>query len=153
MKTINRSPAFWLIIIFLSIALMLLLLGQALAIINYDLAVQLGLQESINEVGSYGVQVNRAFGAADTLVYIPLIAASITGLISRKRWSLLTTAAVMGISIYWATTIAFMLTFLENTPGYHLQPGLEYVFFLAIFILLGTWGLLYLIFRGETLIT
>ncbi|MCW8909171.1 MAG: hypothetical protein OQK76_00990 [Gammaproteobacteria bacterium] len=153
MKPTNRNPAYWIIIGYLSIALILLLLGQTTAIINYDFAVDLGLQENINEVGPFGIQVNRAFAAADTLVYIPLITASIIGLILRKRWSLLTTAAVMGISIYWATTITLMLTFLENTPGYHLQPGLEYVFFLATFILFGTWALLYLIFRGKTLIT
>ena len=153
MKTTNHKLAYWIIIGYLSIALILLLLGQTTAIINYDFAVDLGLQENINEVGAFGIQVNRAFAAADTLVYIPLIVASITGLVLKQRWSLLTTAAVMGISIYWATTISFMLIFLKNTPDHYLQPGLEYIFFLSTFILFGTWGLLYLIFRGEALIT
>ena len=149
----TRPFAFWIITGFLSLSLVLLLMGQTMAIINYDFAVQLGLQEDIKDVGSYGVQVNRAFGAGDTIVYIPLIAISIIGLFLRKRWSLLTAAAAMGISAYWATTIVFMLIFLPGTPGYALEPGVEYWFFMAAFIIFGVWGLLYLVFRGEKLIT
>ncbi len=149
----TRPFAFWIITGFLSLSLVLLLIGQTMAIINYDFAVQLGLQEDIKDVGSYGVQVNRAFGAGDTIVYIPLIVISIIGLILRKRWSLLTAAAAMGISAYWATTIVFMLIFLPGTPGYALDPGVEYWFLMAAFIIFGVWGLLYLVFRGEKLIT
>ena len=152
MKT-NRSIAFWLITGFLCISLLLLLAGQTMAIIDYELAVKFGLQESINQVGAFGIQVNRAFGAADTIIYIPLIAASIVGLILKKRWSLLTTAASMGISAYWATSVAFMLVFLKGTPGYHLHPGIEYWLLISAFIVSGIWGLLYLIFRGDNLLT
>ena len=149
MHDTKRSLAFWLIISFLSVALVLLLMGQTMALVDYDLAVQLGLQESVNEVGGYGIQVNRAFGAGDTIVYIPLIALSIIVLILRKRWSLLTAAAAMGISAYWATTIVSMLFFLPGAPGYSLEPGLEYWIFMAAFIIFGVWGLFYLVFRGE----
>lgn len=147
----TRPFAFWVITSFLSLSLVLLLMGQTMAIINYDFAVQLGLQEDIKDVGDFGVQVNRAFGVGDTIVYIPLIAISIIGLILRKRWSLLTAAAAMGISAYWATTIVFMLIFLPGTPGYFLEPGVEYWLFMAAFIIFGVWGLLYLVFRGEKL--
>ena len=148
----KRPFAYWVITVFLSISLVLLFMGQTMALIDYDFAVQLGLQESITDVSNFGVQVNRAFGAGDTIVYIPLIAISIIGLILRKRWSLLTTAAAMGISAYWATTILFMLIFLAGTPGYYLEPGLEYWFFMAAYIIFGVWGLLYLIFRGDSLL-
>ena len=153
MDDTKRCLAFWAITGFLSISLLLLLMGQTMALVNYDFAVQLGLQEDIKEVGSFGVQVNRAFGAGDTLVYIPLIAISIIGLLLRKRWSLLTTAAAMGVSAYWATTILFMLIFLEGTQGYYLKPGVEYWLFMAAFIIFGVWGLFYLTFRGDKLLT
>lgn len=152
MNDTKRCFAFWAITGFLSIALILLLMGQTMAVVDYDFAVQLGLQEDIKDVGSFGVQVNRAFGVGDTIVYIPLIAISIIGLLLRKRWSLLTTAAVMGVSAYWATTILFMLIFLEGVPGYYLQPGVEYWLFMAAFIIFGVWGLFYLIFRGDKLL-
>jgi hypothetical protein len=75
------------------------------------------------------------------------------GLILRKRWSLLTTAAVMAVSAYWATTILFMLVFLEAAPGYYLEPGMEYWLVIAAYIVFGVWGLLYLVFRGDGLLT
>jgi len=149
----KRNLAFWLITGFLLVSLVLLLIGQTTAIIDYDFAVRLGLQESINDVGAFGIQVNRAFAAADTIVYIPLIIVSITGLILKKTWSLLTTAASMGISTYWASTIAFMLIFLKGSPDYHLQPELGYWLFISAFIVFGIWGLLYLIFRSEKLLS
>ena len=152
MVAAKRPFAFWCVTGFLCIALVLLLMGQTMSLIDYELAVQLGLQEDITEVSMYGVQVNRAFGVGDTIIYVPLIALSIIGLVLKKRWSLITTAAVMGISAYWATTIVFMLMFLTGTPGYSLQPGMEYWFFMAVFIIFGIWGLLYLIFRGEELL-
>ena len=153
MQDHKRPFAFWVITAFMSVSLLLLFMGQTMALIDYDFAVQLGLQEDIKDVSNYGVQVNRAFGAGDTIVYIPLIAISIIGLLLRKRWSLLTTAAAMGVSAYWATTILFMLIFLEGTPGYYLEPGVEYWLFMAAFIIFGVWGLFYLIFRGDKLLT
>ena len=152
MEHAKRPVAFWLITSFLTVSMILLLMGQTMALVDYEFAVQLGLQEGITDVSEYGVQVNRAFGAGDTIVYIPLIATSIIGLILRKRWSLLTTAAVMGVSAYWATTIVFMLIFLSGTPGYALEPGMEYWLFMAAFIIFGVWGLIYLIIRGDKLL-
>ncbi len=152
MGNTKRPFAFWIIIGFLSISLILLLMGQTMAIINYDFAVEIGLQEDVKEVGKYGVALNRAFGAGDTIIYIPLIVFSISGLILKKRWSLLTTSAVMGVSVYWATTVVFMLSFLVGVPDYSLEPGYDYWLFLTAFITFGVWGLLYLVFRGEKLL-
>lgn len=151
MTRTKRPIAFWIIIVFFVLSLVMLLMGQTMAVFNYDFAVQLGLQESVEEVSEFGVQVNRAFGAGDTLIYIPLMAVSLIGLFLRKRWSLLTTAAVMGISAYWAITYILMLIFLKGVPGYSLVPGLEYWLAMAIYIIFGVWGLLYLIFRGDRL--
>ena len=152
MEHAKRPVAFWIITGFLTVSMILLLMGQTMALIDYDFAVQLGLQEGIKDVSSYGVQVNRAFGAGDTMVYIPLIALSLIGLMRGKRWSLLTTAAVMGVSAYWATTVVFMLVFLDGAPGYYLEPGIEYWLVMAAYIVFGVWGLLYLVFRGDNLL-
>ena len=144
--------AFWIIIVFLVASIILMLMGQTMAIFNYDLAVSLGLQESPEQVGEFGVQVNRAFGAGDTVVYIPLMIASLAGLWLKKRWSLLTTAAAIGVSAYWSVTVAFMLAFLPGVPDYSLRPGPEYWLFIGAYTVFGAWGLLYLIFRGEELL-
>lgn len=148
----NRPIAFWIIIVFFVLSLVMLLMGQTMAVFNYDFAVQLGLQESVEKISEFGVQVNRAFGTGDTIVYIPLMTVSLIGLFLRKRWSLLITAAVMGISVYWAIAVVFMLVFLRGVAGYNLVPGLEYWLSIAIYIIVGVWGLFYLIFRGDRLI-
>ena len=92
MQDSKRPIAFWVIVCFMSVSLVLLLMGQTMALVDYDFVVEFGLQEGVNDVSHYGVQVNRAFGVGDTIIYIPLIVFSIIGLILRKRWSLMTTA-------------------------------------------------------------
>ena len=71
MARTKRPVAFWFIILFLALSIVLLVLGQTISVLDYDLTVWIGLQESPAEVGAHGVQVNRAFGAGDTIVYIP----------------------------------------------------------------------------------
>lgn len=147
-----RPVAFWIFVIFLTLSTIAMLMGQTLAVFNYDLAVRLGLQESIDQVSGFGVQINRAFGASDTVVYVPLMVASLAGLFRRKRWSLLTTAAVVGISAYWSTTIVFAFLFLPAAPGYANVPGPEIWAFVGAHLAFGVWGLFYLLARGESLL-
>jgi len=148
----GRPVAFWILIVFLGLSIVLMLAGQTLSVFNYDLTVQLGLQESRAQVGDYGVQVNRAFGGGDTVVYVPLLIASLVGLWLRKRWSLVATAAVAGVSAYWSVTIAFVLLFLPGTPGYDYIPGPEIWLFVGAYAVFGVWALFYLMSRGEALI-
>lgn len=148
----RRPPAFWFIFVFLALSIVLLLLGQTMSVLDYDLTVRLGLQESPEQVGAHGVQVNRAFGAGDTVVYIPLMVASLAGLWLKKRWSLLTTAAVAGISAYWTATIGFMLAFLPGTTGYDYVPPPGIWLFVGAYMLFGVWCLVYLLVRGESLL-
>jgi len=153
MASAKRPISFWVIIVFLIVSIGLLLMGQTTAIFNYEFAVKLGLQEDVNEVSEFGLQINRAFGAGDTFVYIPLMAISLVGLFLKKRWSLVTAAAVMGISVYWATVVTFTLIFLRGVPNYNLVPGPEYWLFVGAYIIIGVYGVVYLIFRGDNLIS
>ncbi len=148
----NRSLAFWVVIAFLALSIPLLLAGQTLSLFDYDLTVRLGLQESRAHVGEFGVRVNQAFGAADTLVYVPLIVVSLIGLWRRRRWSLLTTAAVAGMSVYWTVTVGFMMVLLRGTPGYSYVPGIEIWLFVGAYLLFGLWCLACLIWRGDSML-
>jgi hypothetical protein len=129
-----------------------MLVGQTLSVFNYDLAVRMGLQEKPEEMTDFGVQVNRAFGAADTVVYIPLMVMSMIGLWLRRRWSLLITAAFFGASAYWTATVTFVLMFLPGVAGYSNVPGPEIWLFIGTYMVAGVLGLLYIVFRGEELI-
>jgi len=148
----KRPLAFWGICVFLVLSLIVLLIGQTTAIFAYEFAVSIGLQESVDAVSPFGVEVNRAFGVGDTVVYIPLMVLSLVGLIRRRRWALPVTAAVMGISAYWAVTMWSVLLFLKGVPGYTLAPGSAYWVFLGIFIAVGVWGVAYIATRGGRLV-
>lgn len=152
MRQSRRPLAVWVISTCLLLSLVLLLLGQTTAVFHYELAVSLGLQEPEQDVSRFGVQVNRAFGVGDTLVYIPLIIASLAGLLLKRRWSLVLLAAVMGISAYWPVTVAAMMLFLQGEPGYRLVPGAGYAIALGAFFLFGVWGIGYLLAKGHTLV-
>ena len=148
----KRPVAYWIICSFLALSVILFLLGQTTSLFAYDFAVRIGLQESVEEVSEFGVEVNRAFGAGDTLILIPLMIVSMVGLVLKKRWALLATAGAMGISAYWAVTVAAMFVFLPGAPGYQLVPGPEYWLFLGAHIAFGIWGLPYLALRGDRLL-
>jgi len=152
MTSAGRSPGFWIVIVFLAVSIVLMLVGQTLSVFNYDLAVSMGLQEKPEEMTDFGVQVNRAFGAADTVVYVPLMLISLVGLILRKHWSLLITAAFFGASAYWTATVTFILMFLPGVAGYSNVPGPEIWLFIGTYMVAGVLGLLYIVFRGEELI-
>lgn len=148
----RRPIAFWVIVIFHVLSAILLLIGQTTAMFAYEFAEKLGLQESLEEVTAFGIQMNRAFGAGDTFVYIPLIILALIGLFLRKRWALVINAAVMGISVYWTVTLTALMIFARVIPGYTLRPGPDYLVFLGSFVIFGVWGLLYLVFRGDRLL-
>ena len=147
----RRPIAFWGLCVFLVLGTALLLIGQTTAVFAYDVAVEMGLQESVEDVTEYGVEVNRAFGAGDTIVYIPLMLLALIGLARRRRWAIPVTAAVMGISMYWTVTVASMFGFLPGVAGYELTPGPEYWVFLGVFAGVGLWGIMYLSVRGDAL--
>ena len=46
----KQPMAFWVVIIVMSLSVILLLLGQTMAVFNYEFAVSLGLQEDVNEI-------------------------------------------------------------------------------------------------------
>lgn len=152
MADAGRPVTFWFIVLFLGASILLMLIGQTTAVFDYDLAVRLGLQESPTQVGAFGVEVNRGFGAGDTIVYIPLLVVSLAGLLLKRRWALVATAAVAGVSAYWAVTVSFILLFLPGVPGYSYVPGPEIWLFVGAYAVFGVWALLYLSLRGDALI-
>lgn len=151
MTNSRRTVGFWLIVLFLLYDLATMLMGQTASLFSYDFTVRLGLQESRELVGVYGVQVNRAFGLADTMVAIPLILISLAGLAARKRWALTTLSAFMGLTLYWPVTCAGMLIFLNGVPGFNLTPGLRYWTVFALHTAMAAWTLLYVTLRGNSL--
>ena len=153
MKNKERPFAFWFVMAFLVFDLLFFLIGQTGALFAYNFTVRMGLQESVQAVGEYGVQVNRSFGLADTVIAIPLILFSLAGLYKRKRWALTTLAAFIGITIYWPVFCAGLFFFLKGVPGYSLVAGVGYSIILLLHAVFGIWILGYLMFRGDDLVS
>jgi len=148
-----KSPAaFWAIVVFLALSTVLMLIAQTTPIFDYDLAVRLGFQNGADKITGFGVQVIRAFCVSDTLVFIPLTVLALIGLLLKKRWSLFATASVTGISIYWVVAYGFIVSYLNGMPGYHVVLGPFDWVIMGAYVIFGVWGLLYLIFRGESLV-
>ena len=108
---------YWIVIVLQLFSIVIFFLGQTLAVFDYDLTVQLGLQEDADEIGPALVQMNRAFGAADTVLYIPLLLSSLLGLVWHWRLpSIICTAASAGISSYWSL-VGIFIYFWESRTG------------------------------------
>jgi len=153
MRMSPRPAVFWVIVAFLIIDLFFFFVGQTASLLAYDFTVRWGLQESVEAVGEYGVQVNRSFGLADSLVGVPLIVLSLVGLLLGRRWSLTSLAAFMGLTLYWTTCTSGMLLFLPGVPGYNLAPGIGYWIVFAVHIAFALWTLFLIASRGETIIS
>ncbi len=153
MERFSRPAAFWVMSAFLVFAIGFILLGQTGALLDYGFTVRLGLQESSASVGEYGVQVNRAFGLADTLVYLPVLIGALAGLVLRRPWALTALAAAAGLSLYWPVCSTGLLVFLRGVPDFHLVPNPIYWVIFALFILFGLWMLWYVVTRGERLVS
>lgn len=120
-----------------AISVPVFLAGQTVSIFAYDWTVRMGLQESGAEIGESFVQVNRAYGVSDTILYIPLLTTSAYGLFRKQRWALICTAASAGIHSYWAFTHCFIFLFLSNSTAYTYQPDAGTWAFLIFFVSYG----------------
>jgi hypothetical protein len=132
------------ILIIGTILLAMLLLGQTMSLIHYEFSVLLGLQEAQSIVGEMGIAINKAFGAADTIMYIPILALGLVGIWRQKRWSIVAMSGALGITAYWPIVCLFLLFFAKGTPDFHFTRYTSYTIMLTLITLYGLWGLWYL---------
>jgi hypothetical protein len=118
------QAAYYTIACIQALSVVIFLLTQTMCTFAYDWTVRNGVQASEEEIGASLVQNNRAYGASDTILYIPILASSAYGLFSKKSWSLICTAASAGISSYWTLTVAFLMMFSSRyVEEYDYVPG------------------------------
>ncbi|MEW6352026.1 MAG: hypothetical protein AB1646_23495 [Thermodesulfobacteriota bacterium] len=153
MESSSRPAAFWVIAAFLVFTIAFMLVGQTCALFDYEFTVRLGLQESRDLIGEYGVQVNRAFGLSDTLVYLPALVAALVGLVRRRPWALTALAVAAGVSLYWPVCCAGLVTFPRGVPGFQFVVHPAYWVIFALYVLFALWILWYVITRGEKLVS
>ena len=140
----QRIIGFWVIMIIGILFIVILLLGQMMAFINYDFTVSIGLQESKDMVGEVGVAINKGFGVGDTIVYIPILLIGLIGLWRRKMWGVFAMFGALAITAYWPMVTLFFLLFAQDIPAFHFSDVCLYSTFLVPFTIYGLWGLWFL---------
>jgi len=138
--TVKRTTGFWLLIGFGILLIIIYLLGQTMALINYDFAVSIDLQEPVNEITEIGVAMNKGFGFGDTVFYIPLFVIGVVGLLKRSALGLFAMLGTMAITVYWPIVSLSTLFFAKGAPGWYFTDYTSYSILLSLIVLYGIWG-------------
>ena len=141
------------ILIITSIVLMLFLLsGQTFSLFNYKAAVDLGLQESAEEITEVGIAFAKGFAFADTIAYIPLLLIGIIGLLKRTNWGVYAMFASCAISVYWPLVHLYAIYIGVDVIILHPEKYVSFPITLSFIILYGLWGMWYLYTNQKELI-
>jgi hypothetical protein len=140
----KRTLGFWVLIIPGFLILFMLIFGQMMAVIDYDFAVSIGLQEPTEVFSEYGVAMNKAFGVGDTIIYLPLLVLGLIGLWLKKSWGLFVMLAALAITAYWPVVHIFFVLFAEGLPGFNFTDFTSFITTLIVISVYGIWGMYYL---------
>ncbi len=140
----RRGIGFWILIGTSALITLFLIAGQTFALVDYDQAVKIGLQESAEEVGSVGIVFAKGFAFGDTFVYIPLLLGSIIGLLKGKTWSEYTMFGSCAISIYWPIVHLYAIYVGSNIMTLNSEKYVIFPIVLSLIVLYGLWGMWFL---------
>ena len=145
----NRKIGFWILIGIACFLNILYLLGQTMALINYDFTVAIELQEPAKEITEVGVALNKGFGMGDTIFYIPLFVIGIIGLLKKTAYGLYAMSGALAITTYWPIVVLTTVYYAKGTPEWHFSDYTSYSILLTLIAIYGLWGLWY-IFKYRT---
>lgn len=149
---LKRTSGFWFLIGFGIFLIIIYLLGQTMALINYDFAVSMELQEPVNEITEVGVALNKGFGFGDTVFYIPLFIVGIVGLMRGNAAGLFAMFGAMAVTVYWPIVALSTLFFAKGSPGFRFTDYVSYSIMLPLISIYGLWGLWFLYNNREQLV-
>ena len=140
----KRGLGFWMLISVGVLLLLFLLIGQTFSLINYEDAVGLGLQESVEEISQVGIAFAKGFAFADTVAYIPVLLLGIIGLFKRKKWGVYMMFASCAISVYWPLVHLYAIYIGKDVITLEPEKYLSFPITLSFIIIYGVWGMWYL---------
>lgn len=145
----KRTKSFYILIYVGIIINLMLILGQTLALIDFDFVVRAGLQDSEEEVGKVGVAFAKGVGFIDTLFYIPLFIFGISGLLKNKSWGGYCMFGALAITSYWP--IFHLFTYFTERTAIVLSPEkyIAYPILLSVVTIYGLWGMWYVYKNRE----
>jgi len=140
----NRNPGFRLLLGISTLLTIFLLLGQTFSLINYDLIVSIGLQESAAEVTLLGIAWLKSFALGDTLIYIPLLIVGIVGLWNGTKLGFFAMFGSLAISVYWPIVNLFAIYLGKDEIALQAEKYLSFSIILPLIVVYGLWGMWYL---------
>ena len=149
---VKRTTGFWILVSISIILNLIYLFGQTMAIVNYDFAVSIELQEPANEITDVGVAINKGFGFGDTFFYMPLFVVGIIGLLKRSTWGLYAMFGAMAITVYWPLVGLSTVFYAKGAPGWYFTDYTSYSILLTLIAIYGIWGLWFLYSNRDKLI-
>ena len=147
----KRPPGLWILEAVGAFICVMVVAGQTMALVDYDLVVSWGLQEAAAEVTAMGVALNKGFGLGDTAIYLPLFAVGLAGLWRGRAWGVAALMAALGITAYWPVVVLATLFYAETVPGFTFARHGAYLVMLVPLVLYAQWGLFYLHRHGRRL--
>lgn len=149
----RRPLGVWVLLVFGTFLVVMMLLGQTMSFIDYDFTVGLGLQEHRDAVTDIGVAMNKGFGLGDTIIYIPLLLAGLSGLAMRRTWGVFCMMAAMGVTAYWPLVCLSFLYFAKGAEGFRFTAYGAYTTLLLTIVTIGIAGMCYLYTQRARLVS
>jgi len=140
----KRGMGFWVLQGIAIMLLIMLLSGQTLSLFDYELAVSLGLQESVEEVTKVGVSFAKGFAFGDTVFYIPILFLGVLGLFKNKTWGLYSMLGALAITVYWPAVHLFAVFVGKEHLNLSVEKYQSYYILLPLISIYGLWGMWYL---------
>ena len=140
----KKDVGFWALILVASVLFVFLIIGQTLSVIDYDLTLNLGLQESEEEIGKVGIAFAKGFAFADTIFYGPILVLGILGLLKGKKWGAVLMLAALGITVYWPIVHLYAIYIDTEAITLNQEKYISFPIVLGLIIIYGLWGIYYL---------
>ncbi len=140
----KKDVGFWALILVATVLFVFLIIGQTLSVIDYDLALNLGLQESEEEIGKVGIAFAKGFAFADTIFYVPILVLGILGLLKGKKWGAVLMLAALGITVYWPIVHLYAIYIDTEAITLNQEKYISFPIVLGLIIIYGLWGINYL---------
>ena len=139
----HRDIGFWLVQGPGWVMLAYLIYAQGIPAFDYQLGVQMGTQESAQEITQVGVAFFYGFAFGDVVVYIPMLAIGLYCHWRRGRempgWSRGLLLAALGITVYWPVVSLATVSAARGAPGWQLSNETAYWIVLPVIAL---WGVI-----------
>jgi hypothetical protein len=143
-NTVKRSFGFWALISIGAVLNIMFIAGQTMSLIDHDLTVALGLQESVEELSEVGIAFARGFAFGDTVFYIPLFVIGMIGLLKRKSWGVFFMFGALAITVYWPAVHLFAIYSGRSSMNLSADKYVSYSVLLPLIIFYGLWGMWFL---------